>query len=140
MAYRFPSEEWITEYQKAINGSENYKNSGATWTAGPVSLVVNANPAVGIERDMGIWLDLHKGVCHEIMLVSLEEAQKAPFVISGDYSRWKQVVLGELNPVQGMMQGKLKLKGNLATIIRYVQASKDLVECASKVDTQFPDE
>jgi len=39
-----------------------------------------------------------------------------------------------------MMEGKLKLKGDLPTIVRYVKASQDLVKCASKVDTQFADE
>lgn len=140
MPYKFPSEEWIKEYQKAINSSEAYKQSGSTWTAGPVCLVVTANPSIGIENDVGIWLGLHKGVCEEIKIVTSEEAQKAPFVIRGDYARWKQVVLGELDPVQGMMQGKLKLKGDLPTIVRYVKASQDLVQCASKVETQFIDE
>jgi putative sterol carrier protein len=140
MAYKFPSEEWIKEYQKAINTSEDYKQSGATWTAGPVCLVVSANPSIGIEKDVGVWLGLNKGVCEEVKLVTSEEALKAPFVITGDYARWKQVVRGELDPVQGMMQGKLKLKGDLPTIVRYVKASQDLVECASKVDTQFVDE
>lgn len=140
MAYKFPSEEWIQEYQKAINTSDAYKQSGSTWTAGPVCLVITANPSLGIERDVGIWLGLHKGVCEEIKIVTSEEAQKAPFVIMGDYARWKQVALGELDPVQGMMQGKLKLKGDLPTIVRYVRASQDLVQCASKVDTQFIDD
>lgn len=140
MAYKFPSEEWIQEYQKAINTSDAYKQSGSTWTAGPVCLVITANPSLGIERDVGIWLGLHKGICEEIKIVTSEEAQKAPFIIMGDYARWKQVVLGELDPVQGMMQGKLKLKGDLPTIVRYVRASQDLVQCASKVDTQFIDD
>jgi putative sterol carrier protein len=140
MAYKFPSEEWIREYQRVINSSEDYKKSGATWTAGPVCLVVSANPSVGLDKEVGIWLGLQKGVCEEIKIVTLEEAQKAPFVITGDYARWKQVVLGQLDPIQGMMQGKLKLKGNLPTIVRYVKASQDLVKCASKVETQFVDE
>ena len=140
MAYRFWSDEWIGEYQKMINSSEDYKKSAATWTAGAVCLVVSANPSVGFDREVGIWLGLYKGVCEEIKIVNLEEAQKAPFVITGDYSRWKQVVLGQLDPIQGMMQGKLKLKGDLPTIVRYVKASQDLVKCASKVDTQFVDD
>jgi putative sterol carrier protein len=140
MAYRFWSEEWIGEYQKMINSSEDYKKSAATWTAGAVCLVVSANPSVGFDREVGIWLGLYQGVCEEIKIVNLEEAQKAPFVITGDYSRWKQVVLGQLDPIQGMMQGKLKLKGDLPTIVRYVKASQDLVKCASKVDTQFVDD
>jgi putative sterol carrier protein len=46
----------------------------------------------------------------------------------------------ELDPVKGMMQGKIKVKGDLPTIVRYVKASNVLVDLTSTVDTQFIDE
>ena len=140
MALTFPSVEWMEEYKKQINSSEGYKKAGATWTAGVVALVISAKPEIGINEDFGMLLDLHQGICRDAKRVDLEEAQKTPFCIIGDYARWKQVIKKELEPVKGMMQGKLKLKGDLPTIVRYVKASQDLVECASKVDTQFVDE
>jgi hypothetical protein len=40
-----------------------------------------------------------------------------------------------------MMQGKLKLtKGHMPTIVKYVQASKELVESTARVPTKFRDE
>lgn len=140
MALTFPSIEWVEEYKKQINLSEGYKKAGATWTAGAVALVTLAKPEIGINEDVGIWLDLHQGVCKEATIVTAEEAQKAPFCITGDYVRWKQVIKKELEPVKGMMQGKLKLKGDLPTIVRYVKASQELVECSTRVETKFLDE
>jgi putative sterol carrier protein len=140
MALAFPSEEWVEEFKKQINLSEGYKKAGATWTAGAVALVTLAKPEIGIKEDFGIWLDLHQGVCREAKKVSLEEAQKAPFCITGDYARWKQVIKKELEPVKGMMQGKLKLKGDLPTIVRFVKASQELVECTTRIETKFLDE
>src|SRR5512139_2578844 len=140
MALAFPLVEWIEEYKKQINTSEGYKKAGATWTAGPVALVILAKPEIGLNEDVGIWLDLHQGVCRDAKRVSFEEAQKAPFCIIGDYARWKQVVKKELEPVKGMMQGKLKLKGDLPTIVRYVKASQELVECSTRIETKFLDE
>jgi putative sterol carrier protein len=140
MALTFPSVEWMEEYKKQINASEGYKKVGATWTAGPVALVISAKPEIGINEDFAMWLDLHQGVCREAKKVSLEEAQKAPFCITSDYARWKQVIKKELEPVKGMMQGKLKLKGDLPTIVRYVKASQELVECTTRIETKFPDE
>ena len=140
MAFTFPSAEWVEEYKRQINLSEGYKKAGATWTAGVVALVTSAKPEIGINEDVGIWLDLHQGVCREAKIVSGEEAQKAPFCITGDYARWKQVVKKELEPVKGMMQGKLKLKGDLPTIVRYVKASQELVECSTRIETKFLDE
>jgi len=140
MVLTFPSVEWMEEYKKQINSSEGYKKAGATWTAGVVALVISAKPEIGINEDFGMWLDLHQGVCREAKKVGLEEAQKAPFCIIGDYTRWKQVIKKELDPVKGMMQGKLKLKGDLPTIVRYVKASQELVECTTRIETKFLDE
>ncbi|MBM4389140.1 MAG: SCP2 sterol-binding domain-containing protein [Deltaproteobacteria bacterium] len=140
MSYVFPSQEWVAAYKDTINANPDYKVTGATWDKGVVALVCKALPEIGIKEDMGIWLDLHKGVCREASLVSAAEAMKAPFCITGEYARWKQVMKKELDPIKGMMQGKLRLKGDLPTIVRYVDASKTLVECAGMVATKFPDE
>lgn len=140
MPIAFPSIEWIEAYKDQINASEGYKKAAATWTAGAVALVVSAKPDIGLNEDVGIWLDLHQGICREAKKVSLAEAQKAPFCIIADYARWKQVVKKELEPVKGMMQGKLKLKGDLPTIVRYVKASQELVECSTRIATKFLDE
>jgi putative sterol carrier protein len=70
----------------------------------------------------------------------MEEGAKQPFVITGSYAQWKSVIKKELDPVKAMMQGKLKLKGNLPMIVRNVKAAQSLVENASKVDTHFLDE
>jgi hypothetical protein len=52
MALAFPSVEWIEEYKKQINTSEGYKKAGATWTAGPVALVISAKPEIGLNEDV----------------------------------------------------------------------------------------
>ena len=70
----------------------------------------------------------------------VEEGEKARFIIRAPYSRWKEVIRKELDPVKGMMQGKLKLKGDLPTIVRYVKAANELVNLAQTVPTEFVDE
>jgi hypothetical protein len=39
-----------------------------------------------------------------------------------------------------MMQGKLKLKGDLPYVVRHVKASNELVNLAGTVPTEFVDE
>jgi len=139
MAFLFPSNEWIAAYKDAINGNPAYKPAATTWTHGVVALVAKAQPP-GLMQDTGIWLDLDRGVCRGAKLCTVEEAMTAPFCITGDYARWKQVMRKELDPIKGMMQGKLKLKGDLPTIVRAVKASQELVNSCSMVDTKFADE
>ena len=138
--YQFPSDEWVVHYKDAINSNPAYKVGGANWDKGVVALICKAKPEFGIESDTGIWLDLHKGVCRDAKICPAAEALKAPFAITGEYDRWKQVIRKELDPIKGMLQGKLRLKGDLPTIVRFVEASKALVESAGMVPTKFPDE
>jgi putative sterol carrier protein len=140
MLIPFPSDEWVVEFHKAINESPEYKEGGKPWTYGVTALVVNAAPDIGLAEPFAMWLDLHEGVCRESHHCTVEEAQTAPFCIFGDYPRWKQVIHKELDPVKGMMQGKLKLKGNLQIIVKNVKAAQALVVCATRVPSKFLDE
>jgi len=140
MAILFPSPEWVEEFKKQVNLHPTYKQSASKWEAGPITLVVKAKSEIGLKEDTAILLDLHKGVCRDARVVSIDEGNKSPFVIIGEYDRWKQVIKKELEPIKGMMQGKLKLKGDLPTIVKYVKAAQDLVDSATKVPTQFIDE
>ena len=73
--------------------------------------------------------------------MSRAEAEKASFVIVATYARWKEVIRKLLDPTKGMMQNKLKLtKGHMPTMVKYVIASKELVESTSRVPTKFIDE
>ncbi len=89
MTLPFPSPEWVAAYVTAINASGAYRQAATGWTHGPVALVVNARPEIGLADAVGIWLDLERGECRAAKMVSLEEAKQAPFVLSSDYARWK---------------------------------------------------
>ena len=135
---RFPSAEWCVAYRDAINANAGYRQAGKDWTHGPVAMVVTADPAIGIAEDQAMWLDVHQGTCKDCRLVSREEANKASFVIVASYARWKEVIRKQLDPTKGMMQNKLKLtKGHMPTMVKYVNASKQLVESTTRVPTKF---
>ena len=137
---RFPSPEWCAAYHDAINANAAYKAAGKDWTFGPVAMVVTADPAIGIPEDTAMWLDLERGECRSCRLVSRAEADAAAFVIVASYARWKEVINKQLDPTKGMMQNRLKLvKGHMPTMVKFVTASKELVESTSRVPTQFLD-
>ncbi len=139
MGMTFFGPEWIRAYQDAINGNAAYRSSATDWTFGVVALVCKAQPPA-VPQDVGMWLDLDRGICREARAATPVEAAKAPFCITGEYARWKQVLRKELEPIKGMMQGKLKLKGDLPTIVRQVKSAEELVNSGQTLDTIFPDE
>jgi putative sterol carrier protein len=139
MAFDFPSPEWVAAYKDAINASPEYKKAGKDWTHGVVAMVVKAEPALGLAEDLAMWLDVDSGVCRECRLMPAGEAEeKAPFVVAASYAQWKQVIKKEIDPTKALMQGKLKLKkGHMPTMVKHVNASKQLVESTTSVPTKF---
>jgi putative sterol carrier protein len=139
MAFDFPSPEWVAAYKDAINSNPEYKKAGKDWTYGVVAMVVKAEPSLGIAEDQAMWLDVDQGTCKDCKLMPAKEAEeKAPFVVVASYAQWKSVIKKEVDPTKALMQGKLKLtKGHMPTMVKHVNASKQLVESTTRVPTKF---
>ena len=135
----FPSEAWVLAYKDAINANPDYAKAGKDWTHGVVAMVVKAEPALGIGEDLAMLLDVHEGRCRECKLLPASEGEKtAPFVVVATYAQWKQVIKKEIDPTKALMQGKLKLtKGHMPTMVKHVNASKQLVESTTRGPTKF---
>jgi putative sterol carrier protein len=133
------SPEFAEAFKDEINKSSVYKQAGKGWKW-TVGLVVEAEPDRKFPEAKGVYMDLYDGEARDIRMVTADEAGTCDFVISAPYSRWKQVMQRELDPTKGMMQGKLKLKGDLPTIVRYTRASQEMTECTTRIAVEFPDE
>jgi putative sterol carrier protein len=135
----FPTEEWFQAYIEAIDASDEYTEYAATWE-GDVIIHVEAEPDKGLVADVHGLLDLWHGGCRGGGIVDEERAATAEFVVRAPYSRWKDVIRGDLEPVKGLVQGKLRVRGDLPKILRYVKGTQELAHIAGQVDTTFPDE
>jgi putative sterol carrier protein len=124
---------------KAVNDNPHYANAGKDWTHGTVALIVKADPAIDLEQDMAILLDVNAGVCRGAnYLTGTAARDKAAFAVEGPYDNWKKLIVENQDPIKALMQGKLKLtKGHLPTMIRYVESSKQLLSSAQAVATEF---
>ncbi|HLQ61532.1 MAG TPA: SCP2 sterol-binding domain-containing protein [Candidatus Acidoferrales bacterium] len=139
MAVQAFSDEWASAFQAEINKSDAYKQAGKGWKW-TVGLVVEAEPNKNVPESLGVVMDLYEGEARGVKVGSAADAQACEFVITAPYSRWKEVALKQLDATRGMLQGKLKLKGNLATVVRYTKASQELTECTTRIQTEWPDE
>lgn len=138
MAHTMFSGEWARAWGERINANERYRDAAGSWEW-PLVLSVQADPAFEIPEDRAVYLDLYRGECREAREATAADLDAAPFAIRSDAVTWKQVLDGKLEPIMGLMRGKLKLtKGSMATLARYVRAAKELVRSAQEVDTDFP--
>jgi putative sterol carrier protein len=137
---RFPSEQWFRDFVDLINGSAEYAEAAGDWEEGDVALLIEAEPDKGVPTDVWALLDLWHGSCRGGGLVDEARGREAAFLIRAPYARWRDVVRGELEPVKAMMQGKLRVKGDLPAILRRIRAVNELVHLAGLIDTTFPDD
>ena len=139
MAVKAFSPEWAQAYKEELNQSDAYKKAakGWKWTVG---LVVEAEPDKNFPQATGVFMDLFEGEARDIKIVAPDEAKQCNFAITASYSRWKDVATEKLDATRGMLQGKLKLKGDLPTIVRYTKAAQELTKATTRVPVEWPDE
>jgi putative sterol carrier protein len=102
-------------------------------------MIVRDDGADGLAQPAGVVLDVHEGECRSARFVEgVDDPEDAEFVIVAPYARWRDVIEGRLDPIKGMMEGKLRLtRGHLPTIIRFVESARELVVSAARVPTEF---
>ena len=132
------SDEWAKAAADVIRASDGYRAAAKSWE-GAMVFTLQADPSLGVPEPRSAYLDLWHGECREGRAATPDDVAKAPYVVSADAYTWRQVLEGRLEPIQGLLRGKLKLvKGNMAVLARYVAAAKELVACATRTETKYP--
>jgi len=136
MALKFPSDEWATEYQSQLNASEAYERSAKDWE-GDFVFTVEADDTLA--ETAYLFIGLYHGKCTDAVLIASEDEREAQFIIRASATNWRKVIEGKLDPIPGMMTRKLKLQGDMMKVMRYPKAAKEMVNCVSRVPTDFGD-
>jgi putative sterol carrier protein len=134
----FASVAWVAALKEAINTNSAYRESAKNWE-GDFWFIVELDEAnTGAERERVLmYLDLWHGECREAHLAQSEDEHSPEFRISGTARNWQRVVSKEIDPIRALITNSLKLKGNLAKVMRNVRAAQDLVMCAASIPTEF---
>lgn len=134
--FPFATPAWAAALQNAINASGAYREAARAWEGDFWFVVEPAHGEIAHARVL-IYVDLWHGECRQCE-VATDEGQRAPeFRISGERKNWRRIVEREIDPIRALMTGRLKLKGNMAKVMRNVKAAQELVLCAAAVPTEF---
>ncbi len=134
MAAKFPSDEWIKTLRDRLNASESYQRSAKDWE-GDFVFVIEPDDAYP-DRSY-LLLELYHGSSPGASLLDPDNLPETEFTLKAPFSTWRKVIEGKLDPIQGMMTGQLKLKGNLMKIMRYPKAAQEIVSCCAEVPTDW---
>lgn len=139
MTYIAFSQEWIDAWAREIGSSAEYRAAAERWDW-PIILTLCADAARGIPQDVHVYLDLSKGECREARFGTADDVARAAVVLRADGSTWKEVLVGRLDPVAGIMRGSIRLaKGSLTTLAMHAGAYKALLSTVARVASKFPD-
>lgn len=135
----FPSDGWVVGLREELNSSASYADAAKSWE-GDFYFVIEPEKGQPFSEPVYLYMDLWHGQCRDAFMAK-DKTEKTPaFIMSGPYSKWKKVVTAKLDPLQGLMTGQLKLKGNMVMIMKNVKAAQEMVRACTRVDAQFPDD
>ena len=136
----FPSPEWVAAWVELANSDQTFRSAGVGWD-GVVGGVIEADKAAGVGDDLYLRLVGRDGCWYEnILAADAGLVDGSVFTIRGPYSAWKSVICQQLHPVRGVVQGRLRLRGQLSSFLRWSRALVIMTELAGRLDTVFVDE
>lgn len=131
VAYKFPSEEWLNAFEKHLNSDGQYAEIAKNWE-GDVLFAID--PEDESEGFTYFHMDLWHGRCRSVTYdPNMDELPEPKYVLTATLNRYRSILSGELDPVQAMVTRRLKVKGNMAYLLRNIPVVLDFVRCASEV-------
>ncbi len=127
---QFPSPEWAAAYQEALNENAAYREAAKAWVGDIMLLVRTSDPNAPAP---GVHLELANGSCQNAVFHPDARTVSSEFVYEGTPENWERLMRHELDPIKAILDGTFRVKGNLAKLMRFTRAAKELVETASNV-------
>lgn len=141
MAFKLPSEAdaWIEEYKDKLNESDEYSEAGEGWGVGfNGTFIFEIKPDDFYDGEaVNLFIDVQDGSCRDAYVTDDPDSEDWGFAFRGEADNWRKLIDGELDPVQGMMDGTFDLDGDMQKVMQYSQAAVVMTECASQIDTEF---
>ncbi len=126
------SEEWAVALKEKINLNLQYKKLSADWK---FPLIFMMKEDAGVKS---IFLDLYEGECKTTRIASQQDFEKAEYVMSASKETWRKILDKSLDTVSAITMRRLEVtKGNLFSLLKYVNSSKELIESAVLIETEF---
>ena len=133
----YPSQEWCEEWQKALNNDPAVLETGRNWGVGfNGHWLFEVQPGDGLEQTVYLYLETAEGKCTLAKMID-DPAQVTPgFLAIGSYGRFKEVVKGQKDFIEGVVKGVFKLKGDMSKIMRNAK----FIRAVANSISSFPNE
>lgn len=134
MSIPFPSNEWTLAFKDKLNGNPTYADVAKNWEGDMIFQVEwpdGRPPAL-------LYMDLWHGQCRDAFEVTPDKTVTPAFRLTASLSNFIKVIKGELDPMQGMVTGKVKVQGNMVMMMKNIPTVLEFVKTAKQIETDFP--
>lgn len=125
----FGSVDWLNMYVKLFNERPELQEALKDLTA-RVAYEFTDRPDLAPK-----FAYIKEGVIEEHGEVTDEGSMD--YVIRANYDVWKQMTLGELDPMNALMAGKVKVTGNMAALLKHAEGFKQTFDVVQSIPTVF---
>ncbi len=136
MPILFPTDEWIKALMLKLNESAAYREAAKNWE-GDFAFIVTDIP--NAPAPVQLYMDLWHGECRSAFEIREPLPKPPEFFIESPLATWRKVIEKKLDPIQGIVTRQLKLSGPLVKVMRAPRAAMELVNCCTKIETQWPE-
>ena len=134
----FGTIEWANAFMEAINASKAYEDAAQTWE-GDFYFIIE--PGGSLKEKGYVYVDLWHGKCRKVDIVTeaTKDKYKPEFVLQAPVPVWRKVAEKKVDSIQAIVTRQLKLTGNMGKVMRAVKAAQELVNCVTRVQTEYPE-
>jgi putative sterol carrier protein len=125
----FGSMEWLDAYTKLYNERPELQEALKDLSA-KVAYEFTDRPDIPPK-----FVYIKEGVVAEHGEMS--DPGEMDYIIRANYDVWKVMTLGELDPMNALMAGKIKVTGNMAALLKHADGFKQTFEVVESIPTTF---
>jgi putative sterol carrier protein len=125
--------DWAVAWRDQINDRDAFAAAAADFEA---TFCFEIRPDDRYDGDpVRFLVHLADGACTEATLV--EDSADYDFALRGPYDAWADLLVGELDVSESVMDGTFDVQGNTMTLLRRQDAVSEMVAAAQSIDTTF---
>ncbi|MHB8894404.1 MAG: SCP2 sterol-binding domain-containing protein [Candidatus Geothermincolia bacterium] len=125
----FGSKEWLDAYASLYNSRPELQAALKDLTA-RVAYEFTDRPDIAPK-----FVYIKEGIIEDYGEV--DDINANEYVIRANYEIWKAMTLGELDPMNALMAGKVKVTGNMAALLKHAEGFKQTFEVVESIPTSF---
>ena len=127
---KFPSVDWVNALNDKLNTDQQYARIAKNWEGDMVFIV---DPGGPLSEGIEFYLDLWHGKCRQAIVIDGSQLYKPALTLKSPYPNFLKVILGEWEPMQALLTGKLSVKGSMVLLMKNIPVVLDFVRCARAV-------